>query len=150
MKSLPQPWGDGDILGLCAASAVGLVAIVGAWYGISGSASPASQTGWLNAAMAGVVVSALGNCVWILRGRRAVGERRARLVALHEGESGPDAVPMTSWEDTRTMTVPLMDTDRVRAGGQRRIHSADCPLVAGKNVAPALLGDGAPCGVCAP
>lgn len=129
-----QPWEDGHVLQLCATSALGLVAIVVGWYGASGSALVDRQTLWLNLGVAGTVVAALGNCVWLLRGRGAVGARRRQLVSMAPSPSSPPAASGGA--------------GLVRASGMARVHRADCPLVAGKKVRKAVTADGDACGVC--
>ena len=137
----PWPWRDADLLWWCAMSGVGLIALGVSWYGISGMATPAGQALWINVAVAGIAVSALGNAVRLLRGRRAIGLRRIGLVAMRP----PAEVPAAGPQQTVMMPAGL-----VRVAGMARVHWADCPLVAGKRVTAAVLGDGEPCGVCAP
>ncbi len=133
-------WRDGDVLMVVLTALVCVVAITVGWFGASGSATLTHQVAYLNLAVAGFAVFAGGNCLWLLRGRRAVGERRAALIALEPAEpvrQAPAAVPATaSWQ-------------LVRGAGMRRLHQPDCPLVAGKPVEPVGLADGEPCGVCA-
>jgi hypothetical protein len=124
--------------------------IVAAWFGASGTVSATRQAAWLNAGMAGFAVSAGGLCLWLLRLRRAVGERRVALISLAPQEDGADETsrtarpPRHAGPTDRTIPLPL-----VRAAGMARLHRPDCPLVAGKDVTPARLDDGEPCGVCA-
>lgn len=140
------PWTDADVLRLCVASAVGLIAIVATWYWISGSANTGTQALWLNIGVAGVVISALGNGVWLLRGRRAVGERRAELVSLQAVETPAELAP----DPARSSASSTTTLGLVRAVGMTHVHVEECPLVAGKAVQPAALGEGDPCGVCLP
>lgn len=138
------PWDDRDVLRLSMTTAIGFAAIAAAWFFSSGSASTGTQALWLNIGVAGSVVAGLGNCVWLLRGRRAVGERRADLVSL--GPAASSVTPIrTSVSDTLTMPLGV-----VRAEGMRKVHRPDCPLVVGKRLEPANPGDGDSCGVCAP
>lgn len=138
-------WRDGDVVLLVLTAVLGLVAIIGAWFGASGATTLARQAVWLEAAMGGFAVAGVGMCLWIMRGRRAIGERRAALVSLAPEQDDPsEPAPVRRTGD---MTAPL---HLVRAEGMRRVHSPDCPLVAGKAVWPADLGDGDPCTVCKP
>lgn len=136
-------WRDGDIALVVATALVGLIAILAAWFGASGSPTLTNQVAWLNLAVAGFAIFAIGNCLWLLRGRRAVGERRVALISLEaeEGES-----PVASTASTAFSTVSL---ELVRGAGMARVHYPDCPLVAGKALEPAGLSVGEPCGVCA-
>lgn len=146
-RSPSIPWSESDVLRLCLTTAVGLVVISLTWYGVSGSADTGRQALWLNVGVAGVVISALGNCIWLLRGRRAVGERRADLISLEVPEVVIEPVADRASGHAETLTIPL---GIVRAEGMSRVHRPDCPLVVGKPVLPASLGDGDACGVCAP
>lgn len=142
MTGRPLPWSDGDILAVSAGTAIGLVAIVAAWHGVSGAAAVTSQAGWLNLAVGGAVISAIGNALWLLRGRRAVGDRRRQLISI-----GPASIDMPA-PGSPDVTTPLGMP--VRVEGMHRIHRADCTLVHGKPVVPAPLEEGTPCGVCMP
>ncbi|MGP3923304.1 hypothetical protein [Streptomyces sp. 8N616] len=145
----PEPWRDGDVLTVCATTLIGLAVIVAAWFGASGTVSAPRQAAWLNVGVAGFAVSAGGLCLWLLRLRRAVGERRVALISLAPQEDSEEASrtaasPRPARPADTTVPLPL-----VRAAGMARLHHPDCPLVAGKDVTPAGLDDGEPCGVCA-
>ncbi|MPY79407.1 MAG: hypothetical protein GEV04_13150 [Actinophytocola sp.] len=130
-------WRDGDIVMLVVTALIGGIAIAAAWFGASGSATVSHQTAWLNLGVAGFAVFAGGTCLWLLRGRRAVGERRATLVAV---EAAP---PVTAPVDATA------SWQFVRGTGMRKLHHPGCPLLTGKPVEPAEPADGEPCGVCA-
>lgn len=133
------------MLRVCVTSACGFVALGVAWYAISGLADPAAHGLWLNVGVGGTVISALGNGVWLLRGRRAIGKRRVELVSLQHDPLLAESMRMGELEDTLTMPVGT-----VRVEGMNRVHQADCPLIAGKRWQSAAPGEGEPCGVCAP
>lgn len=141
-------WGDGDIVMVSIVALVGLGAIMGAMLGASRATTPAGQATWLSMAAAGFAFSALGMCLWLLRGRRAVGERRVALISLEADHEQP-AAQVGRWNGThpQNSTTPK---SLVRVVGMERVHRCDCPLVAGKPAEPASLADGEPCGVCAP
>lgn len=127
---------------LVATALAGGIAIAIAWFGASGSAAVTQQVGWLNLGIGGFVVFAGGNCLWLLRVRRAVGARRAALISLEPDEPDPVSAP----------AVPVMDATvswgLVRGAGMRKLHYPDCPLVVGKHLEPAALAEGELCGVC--
>ena len=133
---------------------LGLGAILtAAWFAASGSASITQQAAWLNLGIVGLVVFGVGNCLWLVAVRGAVAERRASLVWLDAGPDD-DVTAGDEWvggngtgqfEPAATTTWSL-----VRGNGMSRVHLPDCPLVAGKRVEPAAIGDGEPCGVCLP
>lgn len=139
-------WRDSDVVMVSVTALIGVIAIIAAWFGASGSSSLTRQSLWLNLAVAGFAVASVGLCLWLMRGRRAVGERRVSLVALDpvdDERDHPPALPRRSPIDTASLEL-------VRAPGMRRVHDPACPLVAGKRVEPASLRDGAPCAVCTP
>lgn len=138
-------WRDGDITMVSATALVGFVAIIGAWFGASGVGSVGQQVTWLNLALAGLVIFAVGNCLWLMRGRRAIGERRVSLVSLDSSDEPPAQAGRTLERAASTATLRV-----VRVAGTTRVHHPDCPLVAGKQVQPATVADGRSCGVCSP
>lgn len=146
-----SPWRAGDLLSLAATVAIGGAALLVGWWGVSGEPRVTQQTPWLNVSIGGLVIAGVGNAVWLVTGRRAVGERRRRLL--------PDVADVLSSDTTDPLwtsadgvadkrTSPL-----VAIPGMTRYHLASCELVAGKQTRglkqgrrPAL----APCGVCRP
>ena len=146
MASQPgAAWDDRDIIRMTVTSGLGLAAIVGAWFGASGTTAVGRQAIWLEVATVGFAVSAAGWSLWLLRGRRAIGEKKAALIALTPTETEEPSTPRRSPRPAATMPLDL-----VRAPGMARVHHPECPLVAGKTVEPAAPGDGEPCQVCAP
>lgn len=140
------PWRDGDVVMVAVTAGVGLAAIGGAWFGASGTTSLTTAMGWLNLAVAGFTVAAAGNALWLLRLRRAVGERRVALVSLDIGLDVVDEV--TEQHGPTAQATSTAALRLVRVAGTSRVHYADCPLVHGKPVEAATMGDGKPCGVC--
>lgn len=141
------PWRDNDVVTVVVTALLGVVAVMAAWFGASGEVSVVRQVMWLNLAVGGFVVFAGGNGVWLLRLRRAIGDRRVRLVSLE----ADDVEAMTA--DAVALSVPPRAGSTaalrlVRGVGMARVHDPGCPLVAGKAVQPAVVGDGEPCGVC--
>lgn len=136
------PWRDADVIAVCLTSLIGVVLIVAAWFGAASAGTLTQQALWGTIAVAGLVVSGVGLSLWLLRLRRAIGHRRASLVSL-DPPAAPEPTPAPRTHDTASL--PL-----VRAHGMRKVHDPDCPLVAGKDVQPAALGDGEPCVVCQP
>lgn len=145
-RSAPRlAWRDSDIVLVATASLLGLIAIAAASFGAHRADSPARQTAWLHLAIVGLALTGLGIGLWLLRGRRAVGDRRVALISLEgAGVDTPDsATARPSAVPGRTEHLGL-----VRAAGMDRLHHRNCPLVAGKPVVPVRLGDGERCGVC--
>lgn len=142
-------WRDGDIVTMAAMTLAGLIAIVVAWFGAGGSGNVTHQAMWLNLAVAGFGISALGNCLWLLRGRKAVGERRVSLISFETMDDEASA-PEGGRDGRRpAATQPTASLELVRGAGMTLVHYRDCPLLVGKPVQSALPGDGQPCGMCA-
>lgn len=128
---------------------LGLITILAAWFGSSHTASLTGRMLWLNAAVAGFAVAAIGLGLWLMAGRRAVGERRFSLVSLEE----PAAEPASAKAGRRMKrgSGETASLELVRVPGTRRVHAPDCPLVAGKQVEQAAVSETSErCGVCTP
>ena len=155
-------WSAEDLLRWGLATGVGGIVIAVSWYVCAGDASFNRQIGPLDAAVAGAVVSGLGNAVWLLRGRRALGERRRALladpvVAVDSRDTGdPGAVRRVSTTaGTDRRARPTAAELLVAGEGLLRYHRLDCVLAAGRSWTSATREqqEGAgrlPCGVCRP
>lgn len=135
------PWQDSDVLMVAVTAVLGLMAIVGAWFGASGSLVLRHQMVWLNIAIAGFAVTSGGLALWLLRSRRRVGERRIGLVSWEPAVAEELDDPPAPAGHTAALEL-------VRGTGMSRVHLAECPLLDGKQALPATLADGEPCGVC--
>jgi hypothetical protein len=123
-----MPWRLPDLLLLYLANLAGLLLIVTAWFEASGATSQDTQILWLDVGTAGVIVAGAGNVLWLLSGRRQVGElRRALTPALFARVAQPDSRP----EATAAKVDPGL---LVTGADMTRYHRADCLLVAGKQV----------------
>lgn len=132
-----SPWQVGWCLALLSTTAVGLIAVLYGWYGASGQGVLARQMPFLSTALAGTVVAGLGNCGWLLRGRRSVGElRRSLLVAAPPSARPAEAVATSA------------PAGWVQAPGMTLRHLASCLLVAGKQVCAVELDAAPACAVC--
>ena len=124
---------------------LGVFLIGAAWWGVSGTAALDAQVGWANVGVLGVVAAGAGNVNWLLSGRRAVGERRRRLLA--------DVV-----ETPVVANAPGVEGDGsalVAAEEMTRFHRAGCALAVGKATSAATRAEHdregrRPCGVCRP
>ena len=139
-------WTLGPALWLALVNGGGMLLILVAWWGSSGSVRLPNQVAWLNVGVLGVVTAGAGNVTWLLAGRRAIAERRgamqARIAALAPAVAAPDV-------------AAAADERLVSRAGMTRYHRKECPLVAGKTVAGATLArhhkaGRHPCGVCEP
>lgn len=128
---------------------VGLIVV---WWGVAGRGVLADQVGWLTAGIAVLVVSLYALASVVIRGRRAVGERRARLIS----DGLLDLVPLLAdrpeaLDDFASAGVAVSDV--VILVGVGLFHQAGCPMVAGRDVnvmsrSEAVAGGLEACGIC--
>ena len=91
---------------------LGGIVIAVAWYVAAGEATFAQQVGPVDAALAGLLLSGVGNLAWLLHGRRTLGERRRLLL--------PDIVAATASADAQAVVVrPTLVPHRRGLGGRR-------------------------------
>jgi len=147
-------WRPEDLLRWGITVAIGGIVIAAAWYVCAGDASFAQQIGPTNAAVAGLLLSGVGNTTWLLKGRRVLGERRRALlpdVLVPVGTSlGDDAVADTA-AGLESQHALLVGGD-----GMERYHRPTCPLAAGRQGWTAMTAERheaagrRACGVCLP
>ncbi len=145
-RGRPYPWQVAHLLVWYVGAAAGLVVILVAWWGASGTTRLPTLITWVDVAVVGVVVSGMANLVWLLEGRRAVGERRYAVLG------DPD---LTAGAAQRTVADLGGELSLVAAEAMTRYHRAACPAVAGRHVAAASRDDHesvgrSPCGICRP
>ena len=138
------PWRLGDALSLLTLNTVGLALLLAGWYVAAGRLLFHDQVGAANVAVAGIIVAGVGNGVWLLTGRRAVGLRRRTVANAIERRyrSRPPRIA----EETTTL---------VAAKGMTRYHRPDCVFVAERRVTANKRETHesrgrTPCGVCRP
>jgi hypothetical protein len=147
-------WGAEDLIRWVLGVGAGGIVIVVAWYVCSGDATLNRQIGPLDAAVAGLVFAGLGNVMWLLRGRRALGERRRALLpdlVPRDGAIGHSADAHVGGAGSAGVEGDLL----VGGEGMMRFHRPDCPLAVGRSwaVVTRQLHEEAgrlPCGVCDP
>jgi len=136
MEERPQlPWSLADARTTFFTAVGGLGTVLIGWWGASGTGRASHQTGWMAAAVVGVLILGMGNALWLLAGRRAVGSRRAQL--LDRLEAVPAEAEVDASSDATLVAVP----------GTARRHRATCPLVRGKRTV-AGGEDLRPCEMC--
>lgn len=152
----PRPllWGAEDLLRWAITTGLGGVVIAVGWYIAAGEATFAQQVGPLDAALAGLLLSGVGNLAWLLHGRRALGERR-RLLLPDVAEV--TAEPVLIGPLPAPAPVTAASEDVFLAGeGMERFHRPECALAAGRTgwtTATRREHEAAgkrPCGVCQP
>jgi hypothetical protein len=157
--SAPQRalWKPDDLLRWGFMLAVGAVAIGVSWYVCAGDSNFNQQIGPADAAIGGLLVTGLGNATWLLRGRRALGERRRALL----GDGAPVAAELTvrrvEMARAGTESGPSDTGELYVAGvGLERYHRSDCALASGREAWQAMTRQGhetagrRPCDVCQP
>jgi hypothetical protein len=131
----------------------GLVLWLVGWYLASGEINYSRQIGPANLAVAGLLVAGAGHVWCLMRGRRAIGERRRRLLG--------DPALAPAGREAATPAAPHADgtacrpSETVAGDGMMRYHRRGCPLAAGRDwpVLPAEEQEAAgriPCGACRP
>ena len=141
---------------------VGAVAIVVSWYVCAGDVTFSQQVGPIDAAVAGLLVAGLGNATWLLRGRRALGERRRALLPDVVAPAHRVSTPHVGWSDpaatTRGDSASTNANEVFLAGqGMERFHRPVCALAEGRSGLDHhgprqehLAAGQKPCGVCRP
>jgi hypothetical protein len=159
----PLPWRAGHVVVTSAGVGLGAVGVLVSWWAVSRTARLSSQIGWMNLGAAGLMVVGATLAMWVLAGRRAIGQRQARLEAALDGvvaRRRVRPVPVTKAAAGRRAAVVEATGDDapperwVWARGMTRYHREGCQLVQGKQVRIASLGvhersGRRPCGMCA-
>jgi hypothetical protein len=142
-------WGAEELLRWGLAVGVGGLVVAVSWYVCAGDASFSKQIGPTDAAIGGLVLAGLGNAMWLLRGRRTLGERRRALL--------PDVVVVAEpvGRVTRVSGVSEARPDEllVAGVGMELFHRPDCALAAGRGWTTMTRAEHEaagrhPCGVC--
>ena len=145
------PWRYGDLLALAGMALAGFAFVGVAAFASSRTSDLATQVRWTNVAVVGVIVLGVGNLLWLITGRRAVGELRRVLV--------PRLLAFESCTARAGVGAGDVELDAVAAFVSSRImtkyHLRTCALVRDKAVRAASLAvherrGRRPCGVCLP
>jgi hypothetical protein len=147
-------WSAEDVTRGVLALAAGGIIIVVSWYVCSGDANFNHQIGPLDAAVGGMVLVGLGNVMWLLRGRRAVGERRRVLLSDPVTASSGSVGTVRNVSD---LSANDADADEFFLAGKGLLyfHRPECTLAAGRTWSGATRAvheeqGRRPCGVCRP
>ena len=140
------PWSTGDLVLLAAVVAAGGVLCGLAWNGVATRSRLEDQTGWIVLGVAGFLLAAAAQRLWLRRARRAVASYAAAV-------QGPVAVLIE--EPPAPPTLVRGRDDLVATGGLRHFHRPDCPIAAGQgwSAEPRRAHEAAgrtPCGICLP
>jgi hypothetical protein len=143
VRSMP-PWTGDDLVRLLVTNSLGLVLIGAGSIEATGSGSVKTNVAWLNLALLGLIVSGVGNGLWLLRGRQAITSAR---VTVLPGLT-PAAARGGTYDDDE---ISLL----VSGSGLTHFHKAGCALADGRSSKVASRGEHeaaglAPCEVCNP
>jgi hypothetical protein len=156
-------WGAEDLLRWVITVGLGGIVVTVSWYVCAGDTQFSQQVGPTDAAIAGLLLSGIGNLAWLLHGRRALGERRRSLLSdvAVGGLDQPTPVGtrrrLGSTPQTESPVAPTAEETLFVAGeGMQRFHRPDCALAAGRTSWSASprheheVAGRQPCGVCRP
>ena len=153
----PVLWGAEDLLRWVITVGLGGVVVVVAWYVAAGEATFGQQVGPIDAGLAGLLLSGIGNLAWLLHGRRALGERRQLLlpdvVVTTADAHAPAALVATA---SGALGATSAEEVFLAGEGMERYHRSDCVLAAGRSGWTTATRQGhedagrQPCGVCRP
>jgi hypothetical protein len=156
MAARPLLWGAEDLLRWAITTGLGGTVIAVAWYVAAGEATFTQQVGPLDAALAGLVLSGVGNLAWLLHGRRALGERRRLLLPDIAEATARDAQAVAAGPRSAVAVTASTDEIFLAGAGMERFHRPGCALAAGRagwETATRRDHEEAgrkPCGVCRP
>lgn len=138
-----SPWRVADVTRAGTRVALGLIAIVVAWFGASGVGNWRHQLIWIGVGTAGAVVVAAGAGLWLLSGLGLVSLERRNL-KRRLSQTGYIA-------RSTTQDAPIL----MWTPGMSRYHRPNCQMVQRWEVEPlsrarCLELQLKPCGICAP
>ena len=132
-----HPWKADDMTRGLLGQLVGLAMMAASWFEVSSQVTVRGELTWLNLGVVGLLMSGVGNAMWLLQGRRNVGT--ARVMVLPDPQPRTEAA-VAAGRDARVV---------VKTHGVTMYHRPGCPLVAGKpTVARGARNGRVPCQVC--
>jgi hypothetical protein len=147
-------WSAEDVTRGVLVLAAGGIIIAVSWYVCSGDASFNHQIGPLDAAVSGMLLAGLGNLMWLMRGRRVVGERRRALLP------DPEMVaiePVGTVRKVSDLSAQSNDAKKLFLAGEGLVHfhRPECALASDRSWSGATRAEHEehgrqPCGVCRP
>ena len=146
-RSEPSPWRRRDLVVCGLLGGLGVVGIIGCWFGASDEIVWREQTGWLIGGIFCTGLVVLGGGLWVL-----IGLRRVRQGFRDLRRDQRAALGLSRSRTAVTAEAAPVSTDQlVTAGQMTRVHRPECLLLRGKQavpVTPAELTNYSRCGVC--
>lgn len=141
-----EPWSRRDFVRLAVLVALGAVVCALAWNGTSTRSRLEDQTAWIALGVAGLLVAAAAQFVWVVRGRRAVAGYGAQVQA---------SVASLVQDRIAAPSSSGSGAGFVAAEGMAHFHRSECPIAAGRPWLPEPrraheAAGRTPCGICAP
>jgi hypothetical protein len=137
-------WKSDDLVRLVTTTIVAVAVMIIAWRQALGETTLEDQILWANLSVGGMLLAGYGFMSWILRGRRAIGERRRELL----GDPVVESSTTEAIADPHSGVLVAID-------GRRYFHRASCPLTDGRPTDAASqeaheAAGRTACGVCRP
>jgi hypothetical protein len=150
-------WSAEDLLRWAITVGLGGIAVAVSWYVCAGEATFSQQIGPADAAVAGLLLAGIGNAAWLLKGRRAIGERRRLLLPDVTADPGVRrVVPVPVRADDLLPNAADPTALLVAGEGMERFHRPGCALTRGRSGFVEMTrheherAGRRPCGVCRP
>jgi hypothetical protein len=146
------PWGT-EALARWAVWTVGCgVGLIVVWWEVAGRGVFSAQVGWLSAGIGALMVSLYGHMSLVVRGRRAVGERRSSLISDGVIELLP-AFESVAVRERSEHSKQSIHTVVVVVNGSALYHDPSCPMTTGREVSAMMRAESVAvgldgCGIC--
>jgi len=112
------PWSELLVARLVIVNAAALVALLASWFQTAAANDVSDRLAWLNVSVAAIVVVGLTNGMWVLGGRRKLGQARAAL--LDE---------LTRTRSDRPVAAATTTNETISGPGMTWFHEPGCPLL---------------------
>jgi drug/metabolite transporter (DMT)-like permease len=141
-----EPWSRGQFVRLAVIVGLGVLVCALAWNGTSTRITLEDQTPWIAFGIAGLLLAAVAQLVWLRQGRRAVAVHGAQVQA---------SVASLIQHRVAAPAQPGSVAGLVAAEGMAHFHRPECPIAAGRpwQPEPRRVHEAAgrtPCGICTP
>jgi hypothetical protein len=150
-----SPWGRDSGIRWVLLTPACAVAMFVAWFGVSGRGILPTQIGWLTAGIVTLMVALYVQASLVIRGRRAVGERRYRLIsdAVLDIEAGVVPHGLAHGRDRAAAPRQTEPARVLTVAGLNLYHRPECPMVDGRHgtlLLKSVADDRGmqPCGIC--